>query len=216
MRILLCFLLLATRLSAAPAPDYAHATGMGPLLHWARMPVRVRFAPGGAATPERVQAARAGFNEWALMTLDVIRCQVVDDPQKADLVVRFDPAAFVPGHPGAVGHTELTHADSVLVAADMTLATGGAAAADLTQTAAHEFGHALGINGHSDDPADMMYPSTTRLILPDGTALPAPPRLVTTRDLNTLWLCYPALRPRPAAPPGKANQSNVGKNTKSP
>lgn len=75
----------------------------------------------------------------------------------------------------------------------MRLATGEATPGDIVSTAAHEFGHALGIQGHSDDPDDLMYPSETRFYSADGERLPAPDRPVTARDLNTLRACYPLL-----------------------
>ena len=168
------------------------------LLHWARMPVRVSFVDDSAATPEREQSVLTGFNAWVRATGGAIHYRLVSDPEKADIVVSFDLEPFVPAHPGAVGHTDLRSSGPEMARADMVLATAGVSPDELQQTAAHEFGHALGINGHSDSPDDMMAPTTVRLVWADGTTRPAPPRTVTARDLNTLWLCYPALRPHVA------------------
>ena len=164
------------------------------------MPVRVSFVDDGAATPEREQSVLAGFNTWVQATGGAVHYRLLNDTEKADIVVSFDLEPFVPGHPGAVGHTDLRHSGPEMARADMTLATAGVSPDELRLTAAHEFGHALGINGHSDSPDDMMAPNTTRLVRPDGTPLPVPPRTVTPRDLNTLWLCYPRLRPGAALP----------------
>jgi predicted Zn-dependent protease len=50
---------------------------------------------------------------------------------------------------------------------------------DISAIAAHEFGHALGIDGHSADSRDLMHPIHN---------MGAPCR-ITSRDLNTLlWL----------------------------
>ena len=191
---------LPALLADPSAPDYAHAPAMVSLLHWARMPVRVSFVDDNAATPEREQCALAGFELWVQATGGAIHYQLIQDTDRADIAVTFDLEPFVPDHPGAVGHTDLRHAGPLLARADMTLATAGVSPDELKQTAAHEFGHALGLNGHSDVTADMMFPSTTRVLGPGGTPLPTPPRLVTARDLNTLWLCYPSLRPGAALP----------------
>ncbi len=49
----------------------------------------------------------------------------------------------------------------------------------LVQAVAHEFGHALGIAGQSDDRLDLMYPFAHY------------PAVVTNRDVNTLKIAYP-------------------------
>jgi predicted Zn-dependent protease len=64
---------------------------------------------------------------------------------------------------------------------------------ELRSVAAHEFGHALGIQGHSDDAADLMFPAAPRYYSALNQHLPSPVRPVTTRDLNTIKLCYPRL-----------------------
>ena len=59
----------------------------------------------------------------------------------------------------------------------------GRDAGDIACIAAHEFGHALGLDGHSDRSADLMYP-VHRM----GSRL-----LITARDLRTLATVYPEL-----------------------
>jgi hypothetical protein len=55
----------------------------------------------------------------------------------------------------------------------------------LKTTAAHEFGHALGINGHSDNPSDVMF---------YGRQVNKPEDVpVSPRDLNTLRAAYAGL-----------------------
>ena len=81
----------------------------------------------------------------------------------------------------------------------MRLATGDTTPEDVQSVAAHEFGHALGIQGHSDNPNDLMFPSATRYFAAPDIRLPDPPHEVTRRDLNTLRACYPRLPV--AAPP---------------
>ena len=184
---------LCPALQAAPAaPDYARAPAMR-LRHWPRFPVRVFLATHGAEEAREAEDAQAGFDAWVRATGGAVRYVVVDAPDKADLTVRFVPSAALPGKAGAVGMTTVYSHGATLARAEMRLATGEATPGDIVSTAAHEFGHALGIQGHSDDPDDLMYPSETRFYSADGERLPAPDRPVTARDLNTLRACYPLL-----------------------
>lgn len=181
-------------LAGASARDYAHSPSMNRLLHWARFPVHVFVATHDPTEEQAARAALAGFDQWVRATSGAVRYAIVNDPARADIDVRFTPGEFLPGQPGVAGVTTVsTGRSSVLRRAYMRLATGRTTAEEMQSVAAHEFGHALGIGGHSDDPADLMYPVETRYIAPDGTPLPTPPHPLTLRDLKTLQLCYPRL-----------------------
>ncbi len=175
------------------APDYAHAPTIVRLLHWPRMPVRVFVATHNPEEEQNGRDALAGFDSWVHATDGVIHYLVVNAPDKADIVVRFTTDEAVPGANGAVGLTDIRYYGTTLRHADMRLATGDTLPSELHSVAAHEFGHALGIQGHSDDPADLMYPAAPRYYSAQHEHLPSPARPVTLRDLNTMKLCYPRL-----------------------
>lgn len=177
----------------ALAPNYAHAPAMDRLLHWPRLPVRVFVATHNADEEQNGRDALAGFDSWVRATGGVIRYTVVSAPGEADITVRFTPMNTVPGAAGAAGATDIRYAGKTLRRADMRLATGDTLPDELRSVAAHEFGHALGIQGHSDDPADLMFPAAPRYYSAWNEHLPSPVRPVTQRDLNTLKLCYPRL-----------------------
>ena len=196
---LLCFLML-TGACLRPAaaddlflPNYAHAPTMDRLLHWAKMPVRVFVATHDAEEEQNAKDALAGFDAWVRATNGVVRYRVVNAPGDADLTVRFVPSATVPGRNGAVGMTDVFFYGTTLRRAEMWLATGDTRPEELRSVAAHEFGHALGIRGHSNTSADLMFPSAPRYYSADNEHLPSPVRPITPRDLNTLKLCYPSL-----------------------
>lgn len=175
---------------ASSPPDYAAVLGPDHLLHWDHLPLRVYLAPEPGAPGWSREAALSGFAEWVRASGGLIQFQEVSAPDEADVTVAFTPQASVPGHPGVVGLTEEDTDGDLLCRVETTLATGGASPGELRDLAAHEFGHALGIDGHSEDPADMMYPALTRYRGLDGTPQLAPARAVTRRDVNTLRLCY--------------------------
>lgn len=197
---------LAAPVAAAPAPpippppSYRDSPEIRRLLHWEHFPLHVCFVPGDLTTPERTDAVRAGFDQWVHATKDFVHYQVVTKPAQAEVVVTFLPSESVPDQDGSCGHTTMTFLTLTLKSAAVSLATLGVTPTDLQATAAHEFGHALGIDGHSDDPDDLMYAVLTRS--PDDGDLPAPAHAVTARDLNTLQVCYPAfvVPPPPPAP----------------
>ena len=174
-------------------PNYAHVPTMERLLHWPHMPVRVFVATHDAEEEQNGRDTLAGFDAWVHATGSVIRYRVVNSPGEADITVRFVPSATVPGGGGAVGMTDVFYFGATLRHAEMRLATGDTLPDELRSVAAHEFGHALGLRGHSNVPADLMFPAAPRYYSAENAHLPSPMRPITPRDLNTLKLCYPLL-----------------------
>ena len=170
------------------------------LLHWRRLPIHVFFAPSEAATAERKQQVLAGFDEWGQAMHGAVFYRIVASPAKADLTVTIDSSPTVPGQHDAVGNTLVVFARTELESATMELAAGRTTPNQLQEVAAHEFGHALGIDGHSDDPDDLMAPVELRVFDAYGAPIDAPAHGVTVRDLNTLRACYGSLIAAPSSP----------------
>jgi hypothetical protein len=97
-------------------------------------------------------------------------------PQRADIFVRFDPDLNG-------GLTKTHFRKGRLFRADMTVGVAEDLDGDIECTAAHEFGHALGIDGHSDERGDLMFPVH---VMGRGFR-------ISERDVNTLATSYPGL-----------------------
>jgi hypothetical protein len=176
-------------------PNYIGGPLMQSTRRWRNLPVRVYFEAGGAYTADRRDAALEGFSAWTSASEGVLRFMVVDSASKADVTVRFIPGAYIPPSESMVGLTRSLSSERWLRSAQMTLATGGRTTLEnLSDVAAHEWGHALGINGHSDNPKDLMYGASVRVITltPFGRLLDSKSevRTPTRRDLNTMKTIY--------------------------
>jgi hypothetical protein len=171
------------------APNYAHSLEMKHLLHWEHFPLHLYFDPGPLVTKERKEAAIAGFDQWVQATKGFVHYQIVSVPAQAEITVKFLPLDSVPNQGGSTGHTTMKFLTLTLKTALIQLATTDCTSLDLQGTAAHEFGYALGIDGHSDDPADLMFTVLTRDA--GDEALPPPFHTITQRDLQTLKVSYP-------------------------
>jgi len=191
---------------AVASPDYVHAPDMRRLLHWTHFPILVYFTPGALTTKERKDSTLAGFDEWVHATRNFAKYQVVTTEAQANVTVTFLPESTVPGKDGATGNTRITFLESAVIKhVRMVLATANISPLDLQATACHEFGHALGIDGHSDDPDDIMYPILTCML--GEIDFPAPVHAITQRDLHTLKACYPALGLSSSPPVSSAESS---------
>ncbi len=169
-------------------PNYASEIALD---HWPTLPVRVYFAndvtviPKDGVPTQVNSLIRTGFDRWPAATGGVVGYVVVTDPAQADITITIktipDPVGLsetgkTSVRTGVGGELQLALME-IYVWPDITNA-------ELTQgllaTATHEFGHALGIAGHSSGPGDEMY-----LLHEPGQDV-----LLSARDINTIKTLY--------------------------
>ena len=169
-------------------PNYAAEITLD---HWPTMPVRVYFANDLTVTPVGGSPTRVnpliqtGFNRWAAATGGIVGYLIVTNSAQAEITVSVttipDPTGL-----SETGQTSVqTAAGGVLTAATMQIYVWpDITVAELTQgllaTATHEFGHALGIAGHSSNPTDVMY----------AQHQPSQDVMLSTQDINTIKTIY--------------------------
>ncbi len=162
------------------------------LYWWHDFPIRVYFDETQSLVDRSViEQIRAGFDTWHEATGVLGAYELTTDAASADITVRFTHQPEGNG----VAFTDLVFftGDNTLDKATITFIVPRISADAFTRVGAHEFGHALGLEGHSNVPADVMS-------IPSGL-LP-----LTARDINTLASGYCAYynrgrhaAPRPAA-----------------
>lgn len=174
--------------------DYADGPRMDGLYRWRRFPIRIYFDESGLYSAERRERAIAGFDEWADATKGAISYVITDSAREANIQVSFLPVRSIGKDRRTIGQTGtlMRRGSGYLFRAKIEIAAQGMDSEFLTEVIAHEFGHALGINGHSDDENDLMFPSAKRYHFPFGNA-DEKPKGPTARDLNTLRRAYPDL-----------------------
>lgn len=175
------------------APNYAASLT---LYHWPALPVRVYFANDVVVTPRGGSPTRVndliltGFNRWPAATGGIVGFTQVTDPGQAQITVSTvtipDPVGLA-----ETGKTSVTSASgNVLTGATIQIYVWpDITVSELTlgqvETASHEFGHALGIGGHSPSSGDVMFASHD----------PSADVALSARDVNTIKTIYYFLFP---------------------
>jgi len=168
------------------------------LSHWSQFPVNVYFDTSGSYTPVLQASATTGFDNWEAATGNVAAYHVVTDPSQAQITIQF-----VPTLPNSyIGWTTWSYDDNgVNVSATTRIAVTGLGATDVQWVGCHEMGHAMGLNGHSKDEADVMF--ATHLL---GSTWALTPSDVDTVKSDYYWL-FTSASPAVTVPPGQATHS---------
>ena len=129
------------------------------LRRWRQFPVRVAFVRDAEYSAAAQQRALAGFDFWLRKIPDGPTLTVVSPSQESDLKVSF--YEFDPQVTDTLGVTRVFSSTNpafagTIARAEMRLGITGNNTLDIA-TAAHEYGHALGVLGHSENPDDLMY-----------------------------------------------------------
>ncbi|HEX9729240.1 MAG TPA: matrixin family metalloprotease [Gemmatimonadales bacterium] len=147
------------------------------------IPVYLPAASVPGYTPEMREAVRRAFVRWERVGAIPVRFDMVSDSAVAEVVVSWIRSFPI----RRAGQASITWSrDGWIGRGRLTLATYTTSGVHLNEDAVHtvalhEIGHLLGL-GHSDDPTDVMYPSTE---VHD----------ITARDRHTARLLY-------SVPPG--------------
>lgn len=154
-------------------PNYASSVS---LLHWNKFPLRVHFVQNDQLSDARRTIALAGFNRWVSATGGRADYTLVGKDSSPNVTVSF--YRFTGGSGDTLGTSTVTYdSNNVIRKAVIELGITGDTADD-TLTAAHEYGHTLGITGHSPRELDLMFFTGNR----SGE--------VTESDLNTAITAY--------------------------
>lgn len=172
----------------------AEVTEMGHLI-WPleRMPLKV-FIEDGSGTEGYRQYyqdfMRKAFNEWQNTSNGKISWREVSSPQQADIICTWTSNAK-PRGPGVeagetkstIGVNRLTGQQNI-IRANISVLTSllgrSFSDTDTYKTCLHEVGHAIGMEGHSNTPSDIMYPMLNSAQTP----------YLKERDINTIAALY--------------------------
>lgn len=151
------------------------------LLRWDHFPLNVYFERDANYTTTKQALATQGFSRWVTVTgTNGVTYKLTSNADDADITVNF--GKFTGGAGDILGQTFYKYDQKSRIfqkGTNIVIKFTGNNKSDLN-TAEHEFGHALGINGHSTNPVDLMYYTGNE----DYSST------ITTSDLDTVLTSY--------------------------
>ena len=183
---LIAMVLASAPTAAEPQTDYFnHITlfSEGRITRFTEMPIHVYISPILVESPY-LPELRYAMNEWETAAPEIIRFEETDTPEQADIRVSWGHSGLMDIQDTRLGSAELTrlNAEQGFQVEVILMLEGDGTIGKLTQeemrtVCLHEFGHALGLWGHSPHPADINYPTATA-------------QHPTERDIATLLKLY--------------------------
>ncbi|MDZ4837196.1 MAG: matrixin family metalloprotease [Candidatus Melainabacteria bacterium] len=175
--------------------NYLAAISQDGSFRWSadRMPIDVYIADGGAVPGYRAEYRKMiadAFNEWCNNSRGLLKWRQVNDPRQADVVCTWTnnptikPGSVEAGQTRTLVQTNRDTGEGRIVTAQISILTElmgrQFSNENMYKTCLHEVGHALGLQGHSDVPSDIMYPTVNQTQIAK----------LKSRDLNTLTRLY--------------------------
>lgn len=175
--------------------DYLQSITSGGVFRWAphRLPLHVYIDDGqgvSAYRPQFRQIARDSLNSWVEASAGKLAWSEVSNPQQADIVISWSDKVSIRNGNLEAGRTTAAMqmnprtGQKFMAAAEVKILTriGPKIFSDLDirKTTLHEVGHALGLQGHSAEPGDIMYASLSRQQVP----------YLQSRDASTIQRLY--------------------------
>ena len=171
--------------------DYITLFSDGRITRFTEMPIKVYISPVIKESPY-LPELRYAMNEWETTTNELIRFQEITTPENADIRVSWGYSSFMEIHDTRLGSAQLKrihnsqttdkdNKDHIRVEIILIL-EGDENIKELSEVemrtvCLHEFGHAIGLWGHSPHAGDICYPTATA-------------QHPSQRDLNTLRKLY--------------------------
>ncbi len=180
--------------AALPAQDYFNHITLfsdGKITRFAQMPIQVYISPVIKESPY-LPELRYAMSEWQTKSDGLIQFQETETPKNADIRVSWGYSSLMEIHDTRLGSAQLRRIQgkttSNQVSTDdidveiILMLEGDEAITELSEVemrtvCLHEFGHAIGLWGHSPHPGDINYPTATA-------------QYPSERDLNTLRKLY--------------------------
>lgn len=192
--LILCISITHATAQESPNTDYFdHITlfSDGRITRFTQMPIKVFISSVIKESPY-LPEIRYAMREWETASEQLIQFQEIDTPDNADIRVSWGYSSLVDIHDTRLGSARLkrmtnqqaTDIDNkVLINVEIILMLEGddiiteLSEGEMRTVCLHEFGHAIGLWGHSPHPGDICYPTATA-------------QHPSQRDLNTLHKLY--------------------------